>query len=159
MKTSALLIQYPADQHEWLELLGSAPSEKTLSHVGITPRLWRSIASGRSPSIPAACLRLARYSRHLQLAELLGRQWEGFEIRGDALLFPGLRSPLSCGDLRGLWLSMQENASLRSRVQYLTRRLDDAESRADAHEKAAYYWRRQVALESRAGLMLAGLMA
>lgn len=149
---------YRADREEWVELLGTSPSDSTLDFVGLSRHTWRLILSDRAPPVPSAAFRLARYLRRFELSDLAGPAWEGFEIRGETLLFPGLKYPLSAADLRATWFQLQELRLLRNQIEILKRDLERAEMAEQAAEKTALYWRRQCGLEARAGLMLAGML-
>lgn len=118
------LTEVRADRDEWVELLGTTPSDKTLEHVGLSRRKWADILSGKCPSVSMACYRLASFCRHGCLADLLGSAWSDFFVRGDALVFPGLKYPLSAPDLRAAWVRIQDAARLRSEVSHLRAELD-----------------------------------
>lgn len=149
---------FQADRNEWVELLGSSPSDKTLDFVGLSRPVWNKILSDKGPPIPVAAFRLARYLRYFQLSDLAGPTWEGFEIRGNMLLFPGLNRPLSVADLKSTWFMLQDLRLLRAQVETLKRDLERAEEAEHHAEKTSLYWRRQCSLEARAGLMLADLI-
>jgi hypothetical protein len=84
----AWMTEICADREEWVELLGSTPSDATLRHLGISRRTWSGIASGQRPRVPMAAYRLATFQRHGELSELLGRAWGGFFVCGDTLGLP-----------------------------------------------------------------------
>lgn len=150
-------ITYRADREEWVELLGRSPSDSTLEFVGLSRHTWRLILSDRAPLVPSAAFRLARYLRRFELSDLAGPAWEGFEIRGETLLFPGLKRPLTAAELKSTWWMLQENRLLKNDVARLKLDLERSEQAELQAEKIALYWRRQCSLEARAGLMLASL--
>lgn len=159
MKKPGNVLQVTADRDEWAELLGRNPTADALEFVGITPDLWRSIAIGKYPQIPTACLRLAQYRRHGCLGDLMGKEWSEFFVCGDSLAFPGLKRTLSASELRSVWFQLQELTLLRHRTECLERSLHQSEDRADSAESNADYWRRLVSLEARAGAMLLRIAA
>lgn len=138
--------------------MGCTPSDESLSFVGLSRRLWLAIAADKSPAVPLAAYRLARYRRHFQLSDLAGPSWDGFAIHGTSLVFPGLKYPLSVNDLRSTWISLQELRILRSNNALLRRDMEKMEQEAIATDEQAAYWRRQCRLEARAGMMLADLL-
>jgi len=121
VKKEVWLTEIRADREEWVELLGMHPDDAALRHVGISRVTWEQIAGGKSPLVPMAAYRLARFRRHGALADLLGSAWSDFFVCGDALLFPGLKFPMSAPELRTAWLRIQETARLRSEVALLRR--------------------------------------
>jgi len=74
-----------ADREEWVELLGSHPSDDTLKRLGISRQTWAEIVSGQCPGVPMAAYRLAQFNRHGDLSELLGSAWSEFFVCGDTL--------------------------------------------------------------------------
>lgn len=64
----AWMTEICADREEWVELLGSTPSDATLRHLGISRRTWSGIAAGRRPRVPMAAYRLATFQRHGELS-------------------------------------------------------------------------------------------
>lgn len=159
MRPSKKPVTVPACRDDFVEWLGLNPPADVLEFVGITPGLWQAILADAAPDVPMACVRLARFRRCFALADVLGPAWHGFELRGAALAFPGLKYPLAADDLRSTWFKLQELARLRADVDLLRRDLAKSESALLAAESLAAYWRRQVVLESRAGLMLARVAA
>ena len=123
-KNAPWLTEIVADRDEWVELLGTQPSDKSLAHVGISRSTWQRIASGRNPRVPIASYRLASFCRHGCLGDLAGGAWSDFFVAGDTLVFPGLKYPLSASQLRSTWFQVQESARLRSDVRLLRRELD-----------------------------------
>lgn len=121
---SSWLTEIRADREEWVELLGSTPSDPTLRHLGISRRTWGDILSYKCPGVPMAAYRLATFHRHGALSDLLGRAWSDFFVVGDTLVFPGLKQPLSAPELRSTWCSLRELAQLRGEVARLRRELD-----------------------------------
>lgn len=104
----------------------------------------------------------------LELGELLGSTWEGFRLvggRNDSIVpFQGefghesWRRPFAAGELRRLFWTSQfweqskyEVAQLRRDMAHLAGEIESAEARAE-------FYRRQLRLESRAGLMLAHIL-
>lgn len=158
MRPTKKPLSIAASRSEFVDLLGTNPSPECLEFVGLSPGLWQAILADQSPDVPLAVLRLARFRRFLSLADVLGPAWQGFELRGDALLFPGLKYPLTADDLRSTWFRLQELSRLRCDADLLRHDLAKSEAALLMAEKNADYWRRQVSLEARCGLMLSRVL-
>lgn len=156
---AAAFLSYCAFRDEWVELLGSTPSDSLLKIVGITRAVWAEIEASKNPFVPRACYQLAQYQRYLQLSDLLGPSWAEFEVRGSTLLFPGLKYPLSAADLRATWARLQQIRALEATASLLRSDLKKAEAAIEAAEKRAGYFRQLVSLEARTGLMLSRIAA
>jgi len=78
VKKESWLTEMRADREEWVELLGSTPTDGTLKHLGISRRTWADIAAGKRPAVPMAAYRLASFQRHGALCDLLGSAWSDF---------------------------------------------------------------------------------
>ncbi|HJV24554.1 MAG TPA: hypothetical protein VJ673_02660 [Aromatoleum sp.] len=107
--------------------------------------------------MPAAKPRPGSLSSHesLDLGELLGSEWEGFRLSVDGLHHPYWRRPFECGELKAMFWRSQQVTALELD---LTRAKQDAEratAAQDAAEERAAWYRQQLRLESRMGMMLA----
>lgn len=106
--------------HEWvdrddlLSALGRSPADSTLEWFGITRRQFQSWAKKTSTRQPIALARLIRYRQRFHLAELLGKDWDGFTAHGPALEFPGLNRALPMQELKSLWFHIQQVALLEA---------------------------------------------
>lgn len=107
-------VAFRADRDEWVELIGQNPAVDVLRELGISPRTWSAILAGRSPPVPVAAYRLARYHRWGDLGEVLGSAWRDFRAVGDALICPGLKYPIPASELRALWVRLMQLARLEA---------------------------------------------
>lgn len=154
-KKPPILTQYRVYPDDLLEWMGRNPDQKLLSAMGITPRqwaLWTSTSAGTW--ISAAHYRMIRFHHRLHLAELLGPEWDGFVIHGNTMEFPGLKRPVSAGELRALWLQIQQVAGGNATISRLTRENERLTAELDEAERRAAYYRQQLRLESKMGMML-----
>lgn len=121
MKTSSKgwQVKFDADRDEWVEMLGMNPPDKLLELVGITRQTWLRILTGRRPSIPAPAYRIARLHRYGDLSQVLGRNYVDFWLRGDGVLLPGMKYPISPIDLRGVWFDLQVLPMLKRELSEL----------------------------------------
>lgn len=95
----------------------------------------------------------------IELADLAGPEWAGFRFWRQRLVIPGWRGePLTPGDFRAMHWELQELRSLRMDCARLRTEAADATTAAQAAEDRAEWYRRQLLLESRAGLALAALV-
>lgn len=143
-----------ADRDEWVELIGTSPSAETLKAVGLSSYNWRQISAGENPRIPLACFALAQFARHGRMESLLGNAWAEFEIRGNGLMFPGLRAPIDARELRATWIRLQEIGRLRAVNKLHQQDIENLETRLNASEALAEQYRAMLLLEARTGLML-----
>ena len=132
-KRPTILTEIRADLDEWLELLGSNPTDKTLAFVGIDAATWSKIAAGKSPLVPIACYRLASFSRYGHMADIAGSAWRDFYVRGDTLVLPGIKQPCSAPALRSAWLELQELPRMRRELDELRQDSDRVEISPQVH--------------------------
>lgn len=147
--------------HEWVErdallsALGRNPTRATLEWFGVTRRQFALWSKKQDVKLPIALARLIRYRQRFHLAELLGKDWEGFTAHGPALEFPGLNRALPMQELKSLWFHIQQVAFWKHRSE----RLENEMARNKAHqedlERRLAFYQRQVRLEAGMGLMLA----
>ncbi len=115
-----------------------------------TVQRWKNGTS--TPSESAS--RLLRFHVLGDVSALLGQSWEGFYFR-DGLLFIGeWRRGLEPTEIRTLFWQVQQVAGLQREIRQLKQELERRSAEIDALEVKADFYRRQVALESRFGMML-----
>lgn len=150
---------YPkTSSDELIELAGRNPSDELLSWLEIPRSRWnRWIRDGLAP-VPLSILRLLRFRFKCDLGELLGKAWRGFEIRGKALLLPGAQYPVTANELRGIWFRLQQIDAQKWEIKRLRDELKRRDQEIHELEKRAHFYREQLRLESRMGLMLSALV-
>ncbi|MBD5803870.1 hypothetical protein AZOA_33110 [Azoarcus sp. Aa7] len=111
--------------------------------------------------MPASSPRSGRLPAHeaLDLGELLGSEWDGFSLSRDGLQHPYWRRPFSCGELKAMFYRSQQVAILEREVSRARTEQERASAAQDAAEARADWYRHQLTLESRLGLMLARVSA
>ena len=90
----------------------------------------------------------------LDLGELIGSEWDGFHLSAAGLHHPAWRRPFECGDLKAMFWRSQQVALLERDLAQARRDLERAQAAQEAAEARADYYRRQLRLESRMGMML-----
>ncbi|MFT3758290.1 hypothetical protein [Thauera sp.] len=100
-----------------------------------------------------------RQGQVLDLAELLGSEWEGFSLAADGLQHPAWRRPFSCGELKAMFWRCQQVDILEHNLSRIELDAERATADKDAAEERADWYRRQLILESRFGAMLDRLTA
>lgn len=148
---------YADDLLEWL---GPRPTPQLLDRLGITARqyqIW--LGSEKGVWISAAQYALIQFNHTLHLAEILGNEWSDFVIRGDQIVFPGIKRTLSARDLSTLWLYIQQVGSLSTRLEQAAK--ENARLLADLEdlERKVHFYRSQLMLESHMGSMLSRITA
>lgn len=111
--------------------------------------------------MPAAKPRPGTLPRHaiIDLAEQLGSEWDGFSLSVDGLQHPYWRRPFTCGDLKAMFYRSQQVTALELELQRARQAAERASAAQDAAEARAEWYRHQLTLESRYGLMLARVSA
>lgn len=100
-----------------------------------------------------------RQGQVLDLAELLGSEWNGFSLASDGLQHPAWRRPFTCGELKAMFWRSQQVSILEHQIEQLRTEIERAQAAEDAAEVRTDWYRRQLNLESRFGLMLVRMTA
>lgn len=103
---------------------------------------------------PESASRLLRFHILGDVSALLGDSWEGFHFRDGVLFIAEWRRGLKPTEIRALFWQVQQVASLKREIHQLVEKLEQRSTEIDALEVKADFYRRQVALESRFGMML-----
>lgn len=109
--------------------------------------------------MPARTPRPGTLPRHaiIDLADLLGTEWEGFSLNADGLQHPYWRRPFSCGDFKAMFYRSQQVAILERELARAKAEAEHRAAEAEAARERADWYRHQLTLESRFGLMLAAI--
>ena len=110
-------------------------------------------------TMPESARRCVRYRVRLELAEIWGKDWQHFKfIRGE-LVAPGWRRGFNPFDIQAMFFKVQLVRVLQSEARQLKRDLEREKARCEVLERDNDFYRRQVSLESRFGLMLQRVFA
>lgn len=115
-----------------------------------TIRQWKK--GTKRPSESAR--RLVNLFAHGQACALLGNGWNGFYFRNGLLYVPEWRNGFSAREIRALFFKCQMVFCLESEIRLLKAELLRRNDEIEALEIRADFYRRQVQLESRLGMML-----
>lgn len=85
---------------------------------------------------------------------LLGKDWDGHVFRNNLLFIPGWRRSLTPGEIRALFWQVQQIWSLKREIDLLKQEIDKLSEENDVPEARAAFYKRQLVLESRFGMIL-----
>jgi hypothetical protein len=91
---------------------------------------------------------------YLDLGTALGEDWENFRIAGGLFYHPSWRRGFTAGELRAMFYQVQVANELTRQTKQLKADAERQQIALDAAEQRAGYYRQQLILESRYGLML-----
>lgn len=89
-----------------------------------------------------------------RVCALLGNGWNGFYFRNGLLYVPEWRNGFSATEIRALFFRCQLVAYLENEIRLIKAELERRNQEIDELEIKADFYRRQVQLESRLGMML-----
>lgn len=104
--------------------------------------------------VPASAIRLLRLYIEGDASALLGRDWDGHVFRNNMLFIPEWRRGLTPGEIRALFWQVQLISSLKREIELLKEELGRRNNEFDSLEVKADFYRRQLVLESRFGMIL-----
>lgn len=90
----------------------------------------------------------------IDLAATLGPEWEGFSLSAAGLQHPYWRRAFTAGDFKAMFYQIQQVRILELDLSRARAALETARAAQDAAEDRADFYRRQLRLESRFGMML-----
>lgn len=143
---------YPCELLEWI---GRSPDLSLLSQLGITHRqymIW--LGAEKGVWISTAQFHLIQFKYRCNLGEILGKDWDSFVIRGKQIEVPGMKRPLSSGELRSVWVYVQQVGALSAQLQQSARENERLSKDLEELERQVHFYRHQLILESTVGLML-----
>ena len=104
--------------------------------------------------IPESAIRLLRLYFNGEAGGLLGKDWEGFYFKDELLYVPEWRRGFTPHEIRALFWKCQQIRTLNNEINLLKQELERRSEDINTLEIKADFYRRQVVLESRFGLML-----
>ncbi len=104
--------------------------------------------------VPASAIRLLRLYIEGDASALLGKDWDGHVFRDNLLFIPEWRRGLTPGEIRALFWQAQLVSSLKREIKMLMEELERRNNEIDTLEVKADFYRRQLVLESRFGMIL-----
>lgn len=104
--------------------------------------------------IPEPALRLLKLYLSGDASALLGDEWKGYRFSNSLIYVPEWRNGFTPHEIRAFFWKCQLVSSLQREIGLLKAELERRNEEIDALEIKANFYRRQVVLESRFGLIL-----
>jgi uncharacterized protein DUF3653 len=104
--------------------------------------------------IPESVIRLLKLYIDGDASGLLGKDWEGFYFQDALFYVPEWRRGFTPHEIRALFWKCQQIRSLNNEINLLKQELERRNEEINTLEIKADFYRRQVVLESRFGLIL-----
>ncbi|MBA3284181.1 MAG: hypothetical protein H0U27_03865 [Nitrosopumilus sp.] len=104
--------------------------------------------------VPESVIRLLKLYVEGDASGLLGREWEGFYFQDALFHVPEWRRGFTPHEIRALFWKCQQIASLENENKLLKQEIERRNEEYNLLEIRADFYKRQVILESRFGLML-----
>lgn len=133
-----------------IKSISSLEIEKITGESQETIKRWK---QGRK-KIPESAIRLLKLYVEGDASALLGRDWQGHYFKNNMLFVPEWRRGFTAHEIRSMFYRCQLVAGLESEIRILKQQLEERNTEIDMLEIRADFYKRQVILESRFGLML-----
>ncbi len=104
--------------------------------------------------IPEPAHRLLKLFLSGDASALLGDEWKGYRFSNGLIYVPEWRNGFAPHEIRAFFWKCQQVSSLKSEIELLKAELERRNQEIDALEIKADFYRRQVVLESRFGMIL-----
>lgn len=133
-----------------IKSINSLEIEKITGEGQETIKRWKK----GTKKIPESAIRLLKLYVEGDASALLGKDWQGHYFKNNLLYVPEWRRGFTAHELRAMFYKCQLVASLESELRLLKKQLEESNAEIEALEITADFYRRQVILESRYGMML-----
>jgi hypothetical protein len=104
--------------------------------------------------VPESVIRLLKLYIDGDASGLLGKEWEGFYFKGELFYVPEWRRGFTPHEIKALFWRCQLVSSLEREIKILKQEIDRQNTEIENLEIKANFYRQQVVLESRFGMML-----
>lgn len=104
--------------------------------------------------VPVSAIRLLRLYIEGEASALLGNDWKGHIFKNNLLFIPEWRRGLAPDEIRSLFWQGQLVSSLKTEIELLKQELERRNDEIDILEIKADFYRRQLILESKFGMIL-----
>lgn len=115
-----------------------------------TIKQWKKVTK----KVPVSAIRLLRLYIDGEASALLEKDWNGHIFKNNLLFIPEWRRGLTPDEIRALFWQGQLVSSLKTEIELLKQELERRNQEIDNLEVKADFYRRQLVLESRFGLIL-----
>ncbi|MBP6058253.1 MAG: hypothetical protein KA524_07565 [Nitrosomonas sp.] len=121
--------------------------------TGEDPKVIKKWKKG-TKEIPESAIRLLRLYLNGDASALLGDQWKGYRFMGNLIFVPEWRNGFTPDEIRAFFWNAQQISSLKNEIAVLKQELERRNNDIDLLEVKADFYRRQLILESKFGLIL-----
>jgi len=104
--------------------------------------------------IPEPALRLLKLYLEGDASVLLGEEWKGYLFKGNLFYVPEWRNGFPPHEIRALFWKCQQVSSLQRDIELLKQELERRVEEINMLEIKANFYKRQLVLESRFGMIL-----
>lgn len=104
--------------------------------------------------IPESAIRLIRLYAHGDASAILGKDWEGNYFRNNMLYIAEWKRGLTAHEIRALFWECQQVRSLKNEINLLRQEIERRNLEINTLEVKAEFYKKQLVLESRFGLIL-----
>lgn len=136
-----------------IDLLFGVNIEEIERITGESQKVIRKWKKGTKP-IPEPALRLLKLFLSGDASALLGDEWNGYRFSNGLIYVPEWRNGFAPHEIRAFFWKCQQVSSLKSEIELLKVELERRNKEIDALEIRADFYKRQVVLESRFGMIL-----
>lgn len=136
---------------DWVAMLGGRG--QVADRLGLSVVTVEKYCTGRA-RIPKATYVLLELLTTGHLALVMGKEWGDIRLTPGGLQLPGWRRPFSPGELHSIFVLAQGRRTLESQLYLAKRDLETATRAAEEWEQKARFYRNQLVLESKMGMML-----
>lgn len=134
-------------------LIKSISCEEIERITGDDPKTIKQWKKG-TKKVPIAVIKLLRLCTEGDASVLLGDDWKNHIFMNNQLFIPEWRRGLTAQDIRSMYWEIQLVASLKREIKLLKSEIERRKHDIDQLEIKAEFYRRQLVLESRLGMML-----
>ena len=135
------------------ELLYGINIEEIEKITGEPQKVIKKWKKGTKP-IPESTARLLRLYLNGDASAVLGDEWKGYRFIGNSFYVPEWRNGFTPHEIRALFWKCQQIWSLEQEIKVLKQELERRNEDINILEVKADFYRRQLVLESRFGLIL-----
>jgi hypothetical protein len=137
---------------EWVHILGGKSA--VAKRLGLSDGTVERYCKGQTP-IPTSIYVFLELLCTGQLALGMGKQWNDILLTPGGLQLPGWRRPFTPTELHSLFVLLNGRRIIESQLNIAKKDLAKALQDAEEWEEKARFYRNQLVLESKMGLMLA----
>lgn len=135
---------------DFIKSISTQEIEKTTGEKPEKIKRWKKGVT----KIPESVIRLLRLYFNGEASGLLGKDWEGFYFKDALFYVPEWRRGFTPHEIRAFFWKCQLVSSLEREIKILKQEVEKQNNEIENLENKANFYRQQVILESRFGMML-----